>query len=470
MALTTIDLSTITVSLIRSLSCAFFLCGYLSAPSLANTENPPCIQKNGQRNNCIKIVKTTVIEDLITLIIRARQANGRTINNIDPKKFTLIVDGVKLASSATNWQKPEGSPSPARVVMLLDYSASMIAKDSRGSSKIEGAIKGIETFVDKLSKSNGNIKVSIVPFAYPKQQECQKYPIADWLLRSGHVNNQQILSNFFAPGTKELRDYLNFLRQQPLCPATATNLYDALALTLDFLADRQNDQFYPPPSSNLPKPGLFIILLSDGFNSVPFDPLYSDLGKVEDRCNPAHFRKLQYEYLLPEKYAEITIYTLGYGLTPQELGRRYNLNRPARCEDLSFDPKKENLPVPAKDFVDQEALQKIAKLKNGFFDLSGYADGIAQIFANFRDSILGEYQVSYKQPNADRSSQHQVQVVIPFGNQLLSDTEEYTIRGIGGFSLPVPVRFTILISAITLISTFGVIPFFFWARKLKNKG
>ena len=135
MALTTIDLSTTIAFWIRFLSTGLILSCCLTVPSSVEAENPPCTQTNGQRNNCLKITKTTVIENRITHRLKAIKANGRAINNLDLNNFKIEVDGIKLKPESIEWQKPGDRTSPARIIMLLDYSGSMNSEDLSGKTK-----------------------------------------------------------------------------------------------------------------------------------------------------------------------------------------------------------------------------------------------------------------------------------------------------------------------------------------------
>ena len=113
-----------------------------------------------------------------------------------------------------------------------------------------------------------------------------------------------------------------------------------------FLTNPSNEpeRFYPKDEEGEPiepLPRLAVILLTDGFDN---DPKYPD--KVE---------KLKEIKDGLQGNEQITIHTLGYGLTPEEIGRKFNLGRAARLSDTR------NQAI-AKEYLDVEGLEQISQI------------------------------------------------------------------------------------------------------------
>ncbi|MFM6152071.1 MAG: vWA domain-containing protein, partial [Sphaerospermopsis kisseleviana] len=223
----------------------------------------------------------------------------------------------------------------------------MTKKDQGGKRKLEGAIKAIEDFREELEKRGGDTQMVIVPFSDKSTYtECNDDP----------VENVQL--NRFAPPNatqhkQDIRKLQNDLnRELPYIIAREnnrkitrpknskyricgeTNLYKSLATTISFLrtfnqstANKNQLNSSPTPNDQQTQPKLHIVLLSDGFNTVPF-------SDSSDKCDSSHFDELK-KYLDPDK---ITIHTIGYGRDPQALGKdskyyKYLQGRTPKCED-----------------------------------------------------------------------------------------------------------------------------------------
>ena len=163
-----------------------------------------------------------------------------------------------------------------------------------------------------------------------------------------------------------------------------------------------------------------------------------------------------------KKHENITVHTLGYGLTPQELGLKYKLGKPATRADLN------KRKVPEAEFVDQKRLAEIAKLTGGIAEFSGNAERIAENLQLFLNALLGEYEITFTQPNAERGSKHKVQVKVSSqdGKAKESKTIEY-IMPVFGRSLPLGVRLIMVISVLFIAIIFGIVPFHYWGKYLK---
>lgn len=400
---------------------ALFLLGFLTSPSW------------GQAHEAEIVGTPETDEDRVTLKVKVRRADGRPIVTLDERDFALEVDG--QAVEIEEWESAEdATPPPAWVVVLLDFSGSMKGKDSRGTTKYEGAIKAIHAFIDRSAESGGDIQVAIVPFGEPGES-C---PVADI-----PPVNKKTLDRFFPTGDFKLQNYLETLGKRT--PCASTDLYEPLNRTVRFLADNNDIRFHPPEESKISQPRLAVILLSDGYHT-----------KTE--TEQQDFETLQY---LLEKHEDIVVHTLGYGLTPEQLGEKYGLGKPATRKDLGNGKGK----VPFAEFVDKDRLAEIADMTGGVAEFSGEEEAVAEALQLFFNSLL-EYQLVYTTPNTQRGSKHEVKAIIE--NSIESPIAGYTIA-VFGRSLPLEVRLAMMGIIVCILGLGGVLPFWFWGKKLKEE-
>ena len=388
----------------------------------------------GQTKEVEIVGNPTVNEEQITLRIQVTGEVGRPVMGLLDTDFSLKV--VDLSKNTVNedisfdWKSPEEAvPPPAWIIILLDLSGSMAKPDSRGTTKIEGAIKAIRKFTELAELRGGNTQVSIVPFGEPGP-DCLGYPV-----------NKNTLDNFSRVDDAKLQIFLDNLANRQ--PCASTNLYEPLNKTIRFLANKNDLRFYPSEDSPEPQPRLSIILLSDGYHN---------------KANEA--KDFQTLSTLLKRNDQIIVHTLGYGLTPQQLGQKYKLSRPATRRDVNSGQ------VPEEEFVDEERLAEIAKLTGGIAEFSGEAEAIAENLQLFLNALLGEYEISYFQPNPERGKSYQVSIVVQ--KDIKSQSKEYRIT-VFGRALPFKVRILMLLSIVLILGIGGVIPFYFWGQWLKEQ-
>jgi hypothetical protein len=379
----------------------------------------------------------TVQEDKVTVRVKVSDPTDRPLVGLEESNFGLIVDGKPLAINQKNWKSPEEViPPPAWIIVLIDLSGSMNELDTRGTKKVEGAFKAVRKFNEILAERSKNVpdllkpKIAIVPFGEPGK-DCAGHP----------VNKDSF--NFFNAGDVKLTNYLNYLSD--LKPCASTNLYEPLSRAIRLLGDTQDIRFYPPDLKT-PQPRLSIVLLSDGYHNKP--------KEEED------FKELT---SLLRRNSQVIVHTLGYGLSIEELGKKYKLNRPAKRSDIEAGK------VPEPEFVDQERLAEIAKQAGGISEFSADADTVAEKLKLFLNTLLGEYEISYEQPNADRGSKHEVKVVATVGDKTAESPPALYTISVFGRSLPLEIRLIILGGTIFLIGFGGIIPFIFWAKYLDEE-
>ncbi len=411
--------------LLSSASCLLALLTCLSSPGWAQVKEAEIVGN------------PTVNEDRVTVRIKVEKEDGKPVIGLLDNNFSLLVDGKEVEFKPRDWKSPEeATPAPAWIIVLLDFSGSMSQLDSRGVTKLEGAIKAIRKFTETLGDRGGKTQVSIVPFG-ESGPNCE-----------GYLVDKEKLSKFFSAGDFKLQSYLDYL--ETLQPCASTNLYAPLQETVRFLGDTNNPDFYPPDDgkSQQPQPRLSIILLSDGYHTQP--------KEQED------FESLK---SLLRRNDQIIVHTLGYGLTPEELGNKYKLGRAATRQDLGDGEGK----VPFEEFVDKQRLAEIAELTGGIAEFSGNDQKIAESLQLFLNALLGEYEITYSEPNPERGSKHKVQVLVEAdaGSVAQSQSVPYTID-VFGRSLPLNVRLIMFSLVLLTLGIGGVVPFYFWGRRLKE--
>ena len=413
-------MSTTIASWTRRLSLSLLMLGCLSNPSLAQAK--------------AEIVGSpSVNEDRVTVRVKVTR-DGKPIADLTDTDFGITVDD--KAVDIQDWKSPEEAVAPpAWMIVLLDFSGSMQQPDSRGTTKFQGAINAIREFIDRSAQRSGEIQVAIIPFGEGSDR-CNLDP----------VDNDEALDKFFPVGDFKVQNYLDHLEGQT--PCASTNLYEPLNRAIRFLANDQDPRFHVPEESPEPDPRLSIILLSDGYHNASNEEQdFNELKRLLGR-------------------EEIIVHTLGYGLTPEQLGTKYGLGRPATRQDLG----EGNGKVPFEEFVDQKRLAEIAQLTGGIAEFSGNDAAIAQSLQTFLNALLGEYEITYIEPNPERGSKHRVGVNVNVdGAEVQSEPKTY-ITPVFGRSLPLPVRLTMLGGIFLAIGLGGVVPFRMWAQKLKYQG
>jgi von Willebrand factor type A domain len=419
------DLSTTIAFSIRRLSLSVLIVGSLAYPSWGQTKQAEIVGN------------PTVNDDRVTIRVKVKNEQDRPVMGLVDTDFKLIVDDRPIEFSSKDWKSPEETtPPPAWIIVLLDFSGSMQRLDSRGNPKINGAINAVREFINVLGERAKNIQVSIVPFGEPSPSCSQGYAV-----------NKNTLDKFLPAKDAKQQNHLDHLAG--LTPCASTNLYEPLNQAIRFLGDTSDPRFYSSEESKDPQPRLSIILLSDGYHNQP----------NEDQ----EFRTLT---ALLKKNNNITVHTLGYGKTPEQLGKEYLGGKPATRNDIGLGLGK----VPEKEFVDRKRLAEIANLTGGIAEFSGDADKIAENLQLFLTALLGEYEITYTEPNPERGSKHNVRVRVASseGTEAISPPKPYTIT-VFGRSLPLNIRLTMLLSIFLMMTVGGLLPFYFWGQHLKRQ-
>ena len=417
-----IALSTIIASLTPKVSLSLLLTLSLVTPSVA-TEKAKTVTIQGS---------PTVIDDEVKVRVKVEQEGNKPMVELKEKDFKVKVDN--NAQKDFKWKSPQEAVSPpAWIVVLLDMSGSMTSKDASGTSKIHGAVQAIRQLV-KASQSRGdNTHISIVPFG-EKGTNCPGFE--DYKELSG-------VDKFFLARDVKLQTYLDYLESQ--IPCASTNIYEPVAQAVRVLGNQTDSRFHiiDKDNTNIQQPRLSIILLSDGYQNTPNEG--KDFAKLK--------KLLEENNRSPNP---IIIHTLGYGLTPEKLGQKYKLGHKATRRDISA--KK----VPEDEYVDKERMGEIAKITGGISEFSADAEEVTQRLELFLNSLLGEYELSYTQPTAERGSKHTVKVSV---QEKLSPPGNYTVT-VFGRSLPLNTRLIMIGSTLFILGVGGIIPFIFWGKRL----
>ena len=374
----------------------------------------------------------TVEDDEVTVRISVTDDQNRPIVDLLDNDFQLMLDGDEFAFDSRKWKRPgEAVPPPAWIIVLLDMSGSMTEADGQGTTKIEGALGAIRQFKEAIAQRTENLpeanvpKIAIVPFG-EAGEGCAGFGISD---------NQ--LSRFFSAKDYLLENQLVYLESQT--PCASTNLYEPIRKAVNYLGNPENEDFYVEEDSTEPQPRLSVIVLSDGFHN----------GGDEAEAFEQLIRVIR-------QSPDVIIHTLGYGLTPAELGATRD----------SINAGK----IRADEFVDEVRLAEIAQLTGGISEFSADAETVVQKLQLFLNALLGEYEIRYTQPNAARGSTHTVQAaVLTDGGALQSAPKDYKIRTHGHKALPGSARAGLFVGTLGVMGLCGVLPFWMWSNQLKRE-
>lgn len=435
------DLSITIASWTRKLSWSLLLLGLaIASPSWS------------QQIDRVEIVETPKVDrdrGTVKLRLKVYGLNNRPIAGFQETDFQVMIDcpengdcPVLNESNLIDWKNPqEAEPPESFTIVLLDLSGSMRYQDTGGTPKLSGALEAIKQFNQDLAKrSANNSHIAIVPFG-ESGRGCSpgqgNYPVTE-----------TELDNFLLAGDAKLNSYFDYLINQLDRLCASTNIYEPLSKAVRFLGNSEDPRFHPPENSNRPQPRLSILLLSDGYHNRP--------KEAEDFATLISLLK---------RHPKITVHTLGYGLTPEELGKKCGLGRPMTRDDLN----RCSGAVKAEDFVDKQRLTEIAGETGGIAAFSGNAQNIAADLLEFLNALLGEYEIIYSHPQIDRAELHEVRVKVTSQDGSTATAEApYTIPWVAP-SLPRSTRVKIVFFAIGGMAIGGVLPFWLWRRSIESK-
>jgi hypothetical protein len=338
----------------------------------------------------------------------------------------------------------EATPPPAYILVLLDMSGSMKcstdlnSKEScdnnipKGKRKLDAAVSALQTFIDNAQKRGGNTNIAIIPFGFNGEYQ--------------PIRKVDELDKFYNVSDAKVKNALDNLALKT--PRDATNIYHSLEKSVEFLTNTGEKRFYPVDDKGNPlepKPRLAIILLTDGFDTTK-----------EYKCNLSSQDKTLKELKTKlRNNDQLTIHTLGYGLSPDKLKAKY----PGKTICPSADEKFE------QEYLDVDGLKQISQVTpNGIFAISGKEDDISKALATFLDSILGEYEIIYQHPNPQRARVYQVSTV---ADKVASQPEEYRVT-VFGRTVSLPTYFG-SVGLIAMLAGCWFVPYTLWKKKLQEE-
>jgi von Willebrand factor type A domain len=415
---------------------ALFTC--LPVPAIANT---------------VDVSRYSTKGNLVTLRFRVLDGENVPIQGLTSQNFQIQTTNsqgksINPATIKFNLLPPERQlqPDPIYVAILLDMSGSMRREDTANNQKLSGAVAAIAKFIDTAKQQNIPMQIALVPFGYRGQNNCTYLYEVD---RETIANT----SPFLYVNHPAIANQLQQLSAIPVC--ASTNLYQPLEAARNHLRNQYN-QVVSKIDENPVKPRLTVILLSDGYdatNQDKFDHLESTLQQTP----------------------QVTVHTLGYG---ESLGQ---LRDRADCSE--FIPNHQLTPQKVSRFcrlptanireyiIDEPRLKSIASATRGMYKLSGNADQVAQTLTNFL-TTLREYEITYRQPDADRATRHRTKVgVISSFPQLKNINSQLIDIRIGNFiysPLSLTERTRILGFTI-IVALVGIFTFMLWSKRLKQQ-
>jgi hypothetical protein len=449
-------LSTTTASWIPKLKYA--LAGLVLPFILTGCNNSETIPINS--NLKLQTQETTDTGEVV-LTLKAFDENNYPQTDLNLENVTVEVDGKPLGSSDRQGRLSislleDRNPLPAYIVVLVDFSGSMNRPAQENTSdpsktKAIAALETLQTLVMELAKRKNTTNMVILPFGEPGEDgSCA-------IAKDYAVTPNRLQPDQFAPAGSEETELnrLQSLVQNPANVCAATNLYDPISIAIEALGNENEKQFHPDEPE--PTPRLGVIVLSDGYDSVN-PPEDTDAEKER-------FTTLEAALQQARQTHDITVHTLGYGLTPEQLGRKYGLGRPAQRLDVTQDRPVPPGRVPDDEFVDEERLVAIAHAGGGYSEFAQDPDQVAKILQSFFDAILGGYEIRYNQPGSDRGSRHTVRVII---NSTDESSPYLSYRMPLGLQTPRNQHLSILGGTLLSLILWSTI-FYQWSQNLKKQ-
>ena len=432
-----IGLSTTIVSWIQTASLSLALVSSILTPASAKLEKIEFT------------TKPTVSQDRVTLRLKVTEENQRPALTLKEENFTVFVDGQEV-TNVIDWKSAKDSQPTARILFLVDFSGSMKREDQSRKSKLEGAIRAIEEFIKSAKKRGGDIKIAILPFGEGKGANCPSHIVdSDTIDRKG----------FRSPSDAVLQQSLDYLKKYDIDKLCAsTDLYKPLSNGIEYLADTTNTDFYPPLNPDIPEydpqqprqPQLSVILLSDGFHNKGNEA--NEFENLENTLN---------------SNPKIIVHTLGYGLTPEELGQRIGKAKATRADLYYGSGKPPRGKISPEDFVDRDRLKQIADITNGIAEFSNNPKKVAAALTEFLDA-LDEYEITYDTPFAEEGKLYQVEVEVTDEGQTQKTDPPESYR-VTWNSLPLPIRMSILGGSVIVLLVLGVLPWWLWGKQIKKQ-
>ena len=426
-----------------------------------------CSNITENRQECLEITDLRITQDNIdkvqnTVKMRVKVSNKEGNFNPNLQESDFSVETINEFGQERTIQPTVILPTdtsvkttPADVIIMLDMSGSMKFRDSspgRRRIKFKGAIDAIDKFIDATNeKPNLTVRIGLAPFGKGGNQFT--------------VSNKSLDANFYPSNSEKLKEKIEELANEKI--SASTNLYQPLETAVKYLrnsveltSDNNNK------TDNYQSKQLVVIVLSDGFHNHDRETEEIQFERLKKILQPQDSQK-----------PKVKVHTLGYG---ESLKKIYNsskckikLTEPQLTEDKTIIQDKvidqiiENCEHPRTSIdqliVDQPRLRKIADLTGGIHQFPDNVEEVAQSLIKFLES-LREYELEYKQPDADRATKYQAKVLV---KGLTSNAQDYRITNIGYEPLEFKTRGLLILVALVIFGIIGVYPFIEWSKKLR---
>ena len=410
--------------------------------SLVNVKKAEIIRQNEEQGEVTLRVKVTGDDKKPIMGLKKEDFQLKVVDTNAKKLVSPFEPDNGYSDISFKFKTPqEATPPPAYILVLLDMSGSMACSTdlnskevchnniTKGKRKLDAAISALQTFIDNAQKRGGNTNIAIVPFGFNGEYQ--------------PIRKIDELDKFYNVSDAKVRNALDNLALKT--PRDATNIYHSLEKSVEFLTNAGDKRFYPVDDQGNPlepKPRLAVILLTDGFDT---DPEYKNNRQKQSETLNTLKQKLR-------DNDQLTIHTLGYGLTPNALRQKYAGQSISQADY-------------EKEYLDVDGLKQISQVTpNGIFAISGKEDDITKALATFLDSILGEYEITYQHPNPQRARVYQVSTI---ADKISSKPEEYRVTVFGRIvSLP---TYLSSVGLIAMLAGCWFIPYTLWKKKLQEE-
>jgi hypothetical protein len=410
--------------------------------SLVSVKKTEIIRQNEQQGEVTLRVKVTGDEKKPIMGLKKEDFELKVVDTNTKKIVSPFDPDNGYSDIPFKFKTPqEATPPPAYILVLLDMSGSMKcstdlnSKEScdnnipKGKRKLNAAVSALQTFIDDAQKRGGNTNIAVVPFGFG----CDYQPI----------RKTDELDKFYNVSDAKVKNALDNLSRKN--PCDATNIYHSLEKSIEFLTNAGDKRFYPVDDKGNPlepKPRLAVILLTDGFDT---DPDYKNNRQKQSETLNTLKQKLR-------DNDQLTIHTLGYGLTPNALRKKYAGQTISQADY-------------EQEYLDVDGLKQISQVTpNGIFAISGKEDDISKALTTFLDSILGEYEITYQHPNPQRARVYKVSTV---ADKVASKPEEYRVTVFGRI-VSLPTYFG-SVGLIAMLAGCWFIPYTLWKKKLQEE-
>ncbi len=450
-------------------------------------------------NGSVEILNYKTDGDRVIMKVKVIDAENQPVSGLSRDNFqikTFDEKGIEANPVVDKVLSPELSqPEPANIIILLDMSGSMQQRDGSKVRKLNGATKAIRKILQELRNQKLPYQIAIVPFGFADDpKKCSV--VYD-------VNESKIRKNFYEIKDTNLDSQIDELASQNVC--AATNLYQPIQEAVEFLALKGKslqtkettdpglvgfltnfikNLFNSPQAKENTDPRLAVILLSDGYHVI-------------DRSHEqAQFNSLR--EILQKYSTKVTVHTIGYGETLQELRDRTNCpltNAELTVNNVSLICKLPNLSsqefifeamqlITEKDnqfappqtdintfIVDEKRLKDIASATGGLYKFSTSSEDVANSLVTFFKT-LREYEVTYKQKDAKQAVEYKTILTVTSQERNFEFSSPEKLIRLNNFGFQAALSWQEYLIVLGITFSFAITWFFIfwrWSSQLRNE-